>query len=55
MFLNVSLIIYFSGSLQSPAPPPPVQQIEQPAYDIENVISDEAGINTQENAIIRGK
>ena len=51
----VSLIIYFSGSLQSPAPPPPVQQIEQPAYDIENVISDEAGINTQENAIIRGK
>ena len=54
MFLNVSLIIYFSGSLQSPAPPPPVQ-IEQPAYDIENVISDEAGINTQENAIIRGK
>ena len=51
----MSLIIYFSGSLQSPAPPPPVQQTEQPAYDIENVISDEAGINTQENAIIRGK
>ena len=57
MFFGASIrepnFVSFSGSLQSP--PPPVQQIEQPPYDIENAISDEVGINTQENAIIRGK